>query len=180
MKKIDYLKKVFENLKGNVLLIGVKEQTLLDQIEGKKEINTCYMLNSEGKSSLKKQRWSLKKDTTISIKKFRKKFKKKRMDTIICNIEEMESYFKTFIKDSIYICKGTIYFYGSKRKMDSLHLKEKYRRYKVKIEEENVLDGKILIIHVGKAKTYRIKELWYSCFDFVISCANIISDYLVN
>ena len=64
--------------------------------------------------------------------------------------------------------------------MEDLKLKEKYQRYHVTIEEEKVKDGKILIIHVGKAKTYRIKELWFLISDFFRNMANLMSDYLVN
>lgn len=175
-----YFMDLFKTLTGNVLLIGIKDQDLVEFINHKEEIKCCYLLNSEFKGKKKKAGWGLRKTPTISAKKFRKKFKKKRMDTIVCNIDDMESHFKTFIKDSIYICRGTIYLFGKVRKIEDLKLKEKYQRYHVTIEEEKVKDGKILIIHVGKAKTYRIKELWFLISDFFRNMANLMSDYLVN
>ena len=63
----------------------------------------------------------------INIKKIKKQFKKKSLDTIICNYETIKPFYRSFIPNSIYLNKGTLYIYGNKE--DLQKIKPKYQRY---------------------------------------------------
>lgn len=177
----EYLKKIFHTLKGNIILIGVKDKELLKMFEESKDIKQCYFLNSQSPFQEKESKWSLKRGPIISVDKFRKKFKKKRIDTIICNITDIKHLLKTFANDSVYICKGKIYYYGtSKKQLDIPLLKERYRHYRVTYEEVELNRAYVLIIDVSKAKTNRLKQLWYRTKELLVSTGDAISDFLVN
>ena len=111
---------------------------------------------------------------TIKIKKIRKVFKKKKIDYIICNYDEISNYLNTFVKDSIYINKGKLYFYGN---IDVDLLKLKYGRYNVEI---NLIDKKIIEIDTSSAKNNFFKDNYYRLVDFKDRLVEIIGDVLMN
>lgn len=163
------IKKIIKTLSGNVLGIGLDEE-LTDLIEKNDAITECNLLNSHTKGKFKKTFFK----KTIKIKKIRKIFKKKRVDYIICNYGEISNYFNTFVKDSIYINKNKIYFYG---KIDLELLKSKYGRYDVKF---NLIDKNILEIDTSLAKNNFIKDNYYRFIDFKNRLIEIIGDILMN
>lgn len=177
-----YLEKLVKSLHGNLIVIGLENNDINELILNSKNLNQCYFLNSNIKSkvSKKKGNYSLGKDKQVPIKKFRKTFKKKKNDTIICNIKQMKPFLRYFIKDSIYICKEKVYFYGSKRTLDIPNLKEKYARYDVTFEEIELKDSYVFIIDTSKAKTNWIIEIFYNIKDTVFFCIDLIGDYLVH
>lgn len=163
------LKKIIKNLDGNVLGIGLFED-LIKEIEDNDKIVNCNLLNSYIKG---KKKFSLF-NKTIKIKKIRKVFKKKKIDYIICNYDEINNYFNTFIKDSIYINKKKIYYFGN---VDIDLLKYKYGRYNTNI----IIKNKNLIeIDVSKAKNNFFKDNYYRLKDFKDKLVELIGDILMN
>mgnify|MGYP006070215295 CR=1 FL=1 len=163
------LKKIIKNLEGNVLGIGLNEN-LISAIEKNNRIIECNLLNSCAKGKFKKSFFN----KTIKIKKIRKIFKKKKVDYIICNYDEINNYFNTFIKDSIYINKNKLYFYGN---IDVNLLKLKYGRYNTKI---NLIDKNIIEIDNSLAKNNFLKDNYYRFIDFKNHLVEIIGDILMN
>ncbi len=161
---------------GNVLGIGVDEK-ISQLLEQNKRVLNCNLLNSKTKNTSTRKKQKLKK---ISIKKIRKIFKKKNVDYIICDIEEMKKYQKTFIKDSVYINKEILYIYNIREKEIKEELIKKYKRYNSKIEELKDKDSVILKIDNKEAKTNKIKDLKYTIIDTLVSIFNLISDLLLN
>ena len=165
-------------LSGNVLGIGVDEK-ITELLEQNNLVTNCNLLNSYAKTKKtktpKKQR--LKK---IRIKKLRKTFKKKKVDFIICNIEEIKKYTKTFIKDSIYINKDMLYIYNIKDEELKQELIKKYKRYSTIVEE--IKDNKTTILKIDNknSKTNIFKDTFYLIIDTSIQLFNIISDLLLN
>lgn len=163
---------------GNVLGIGVDEK-IAQILEQNTLVLNCNLLNSytnkANKKQTKKQR--LKK---IRIKKLRKIFKKKKVDFIICNIEEIKRYLKTFIKDSVYINKDMLYIYNIKDEELKNNLIKKYKRYNTIIEEIKDNDAIILKIDNKNAQTNIIKDFTYLIIDTVLKLFEIISDLLLN
>ena len=143
------LKTVIKKLNGNVLGIGLSED-LTALIEKNDNITECNLLNSYTKGKFKKSLFN----KTIKIKKIRKVFKKKKIDYIICNYDEISNYLNTFVKDSIYINKGKLYFYCN---IDVDLLKLKYGRYNVEI---NLIDKKIIEIDTSSAKNNFFKDFF--------------------
>lgn len=163
------LKTVIKKLNGNVLGIGLSED-LTALIEKNSNITECNLLNSYTKGKFKKSLFN----KTIKIKKIRKVFKKKKIDYIICNYDEISNYLNTFVKDSIYINKGKLYFYGN---IDVDLLKLKYGRYNVEI---NLIDKKIIEIDTSSAKNNFFKDNYYRFIDFKNRLVEIIGDILMN
>lgn len=163
-------------LSGNVLGIGVDEK-ISQILEQNDRVLNCNLLNSlvNTKSQGKKE-----KQKKISVKKIRKIFKKKNVDYIICNIEEMKKHLKTFIRDSVYINKDILYIYNIKDEELKEELIRKYKRYNTKIEEIKDKDTTILKIDNKESKTNKLKDIKYSIIDTLISLFNIISDLLLN
>lgn len=116
----------------------------------------------------------------LNIKKIRKKFHKKKVDYIICNIEEINCYFKTFIKDSVYINKGKLYLYGEKNKYELEKVKKRYQQYRAEVKEEQFGNQFLLTIHNEKSKTNKFKDIWYSICDFITWLYEVIGDILIN
>lgn len=174
MKKIY---QISQCLSGNVLGIGVDEKisTILEQNQ---QVKICNLLNSQTKSNSQTQ--IKKKLKKINIKKIRKIFKKKKIDYIICEINEIEKYLKTFVKDSIYINKDMLYIYGIKNDETKQNIIKKYKRYNVKIEALKDEKNYILKIDNKNSKTNLIKDTLYLILDTTINFLNLISDILMN
>ena len=163
-------------LSGNVLGIGV-DQKIAEIIQNNDRILNCDLINSKISSVNTGKKEKQKK---ISAKKLRKIFKKKKVDYIICNIEEMKKYLKTFIRDSVYINKDILYIYNIKNNELKEELIKKYKRYNTKIEEIKDNENIILKIDNKESKTNKLKDIKYSIIDTAISTFNIISDLLMN
>ncbi len=163
------LKKIIKKLSGNVLGIGLSED-LIKEIEDNDKIVNCNLLNPYIKG---KKRFNLF-NKTIKIKKIRKVFKKKKIDYIICNYDEINNYFGTFVKDSIYINKNKIYYFGN---IDISLLKHKYGRYNTNfiVKNKNLIE-----IDISDAKNNFFKDNYYRLIDFKDKLIEIIGDLLMN
>lgn len=104
----------------------------------------------------------------------------KKVDFIICNIEEIKKYTKTFIKDSIYINKDMLYIYNIKDEELKQELIKKYKRYSTIVEEIKDNETTILKIDNKNSKTNIFKDTFYLIIDTSIQLFNIISDLLLN
>ena len=177
MKKVEReLCNIVEKLEGNLIGIGLSEPKLLDRIEKNSKITECTLLNDETGALNEESGRGTKK---LNIRKLRKKFKKKRIDTIICATEQIAQYTKTFVKDSIFITKGTIYFYGDDFEMLE-NIQEKYKRYQVSTKQEKYGQSYLYVVEVNGAKNHRIKEIGYYVKDTVMNGVDYLSDYLVH
>ena len=163
---------------GNVLGIGVNAK-ITQILEQNNRILNCNLLNSESeqKNTKKQKKQRLKK---IRMKKLRKIFKKKKVDFIICNVEEIKKYLKTFVKDSIYINKQLLYIYNITDNEQKEELIKKYKKYNTNIEEIKDKNTTILKIDNKNVKTSIIKDYTYLTIDTLIQLFNIISDLLIN
>ena len=164
---------------GNVLGIGVDE-TIAQILENNELVLNCNVLNSTSKQKTPSKEKTKQKLKKIRIKKIRKTFKKKKVDFIICNIEEIKKYLKTFIKDSVYINKQILYIYNIKDEEQKEELIKKYKRYNTKIEEIKEKTTIILKIDNTNSKTNILKDNLYMIIDTLIELSNFISDLLLN
>lgn len=182
------MKKIYDITKcasGNVLGIGVDEymSKILEQNE---LVLNCNLLDSCTATRInqtkkeKKEQEKKKKLKKIRIKNIRKIFKKKKVDFIICNIESIKKYLKTFVKDSVYINKDMLYIYNIKDEDLKEELIKKYRRYTKKVEV--IKDEKTYILKIDNkdSKTNIIKDSLYILIDTFIQLINIISDILMS
>ena len=162
------LKSIINKLNGNVLGIGLDDD-LISVIEKNEKITECNLLDSIVKSRFGKGHGK-----SIRIKKIRTTFKRKKVDYIICNYETISKYLDTFVKDSVYINKRKVYYFGD---IDIELLKIRYSRYNslVKVKNKNLIE-----IDNYNAKTNFLKSIYYRTVDFKDKVIELIGDILMN
>lgn len=179
MKSIEQcMKQIIQSGTGNVLAIE-PTQSMQKELEQNDAITVCDVLNHPKKEQGTKKAF-FQKEKTFHFKKMRKTFKKKKKDMILGDIKELENHLKTFIRDSIYITKGTIYLYTWDETYDFDLLIKRYQRYSVMCKLEQCKDGSILIIPVQNTKNHYIQEKLYYVIDTIIDIIDIIGDALAS
>ncbi len=166
---------IIKKLNGNLLAFEIDNKKIIDVIDSNNKITNCDLYNcwcEEDDSKGKSKR--------VFITSLRKRYKKKGNDYIIAFIDNMDKYFKTFIKDSIYINKKDIYLYTYNKEYDLDLIIKKYKRYNVNIEIINLKNGCILKISTSNAKNNRIKDFYYYVYDLLIDIIDSITDILIN
>jgi len=166
---------IISNMSGFVLTIGTDEK-LGKKIKDNDLITRCDILNGFSKNDKNDKSIKKKKIKTINIKKLRKIYKKKKVDYIICNYEQISKYLKTFIKDSVYINKTKLYFYGEVDK----NIIKKYERYNSNISIKEFKNTSIIEIDNTNSKTNFIKDLKYRIIDGFNSAIEFIGDALMG
>lgn len=179
MTLISELKKICVNFSGNVLTIGLDFSTVENVLEKNNKIFNSYCMSFNGKKKTKKFE-NGRRGKTVSIKKIRKIFKKKRIDYIICNIEDINRFLRTFIKDSVYINKNMLYIYGPKKDIDLEMLEKRYGRYNTKIEVLEFEKEILITIDNSKSKNNIFKDFFYNISDLGYSLVNLIGDLLIS
>lgn len=179
MKTVEqYMKQIIHHGVGNVLAIGPTE-SMQSELERNDAITICDVLNHPQKG-LGVKTLFFKKEKTFHFNKMRKTFKKKRKDMILGDIAELENHLKTFIRDSIYITKGTIYLYTWNNTYDFELLIKRYKRYAIVCKLEKCKDGNILVIPVQNTKNHYWKEKFYYVIDTIADIIDMIGDALVS
>ena len=179
MTLIGDLKNISKNISGKVLVIGLENKTVEQVLDKNENITELYTMKFNGKKKTKDKTRG-RRGKTISIKKIRKIFKKKRIDYIICNMEDINKFLRTFIRDSVYINKTKLYIYGDKNNLDSELIEKRYKRYNTNIiiTEYN----KELLIEIDNTNAYnnKIKDMFYNICDIGYNIVNAIGDLLIN
>lgn len=173
-----YLLDVVKKISGNVLIIGEISYKIEEAIEKNNNIiNVDVLAEIKSKKGLNIKGPKQKK---VKLKKLRKRFKKKRLDYVICNVNEIEKYIRFFVMDSIYMTKSKIYCYGviDSYKIDDLL--KKYNRYNVVINKNINENSFIIEIDTSKAKNNIFKDRLYRIKDFWANVIDILGDGLLN
>ena len=170
MKKNSLLLSEAKNFSGNVLGIGDIDDKLVDILNKNDSVNELNIISKKnynmGSCSGKTKK--------ITLKNLRK-FKKKKVNYLIVDYDNINNYLKTFIKDSIYITKEYIYFVTNDKKIVTY-----YRRYKTQIKEVKCSDKSIYIIDTRLAKNNKIKEFIYSIVDTISKLIDLITNLLLS
>ena len=174
------LKEIVKGLKGNIMALGLDSKLVLEEIEKNKQIENYLLLDCievmpiDGKKRRNKK---------IPLKKLRKKVGKKRIDTVICRLSSIDKYFKYFIRDSIYMTKHEIIYYGKTDELtiDKEEFIKRYQRYKnVDVKFHNTKDGMMIYVKVNGAKNHMILDLFYFVRDSFYNAVQLFGDYLVQ
>ena len=172
------LVKFIKKMHGSLVGIGIESEYLKDIILKNPQITTCTLLNLEQRKKGKaREKGKTKKNLKMNIKKMRKYFKKKQVEYIICNIEDIRKFLKTFIRDSIYITSVTVYLYGN---IDVEDITTRYKRYKITLEEKNYKEGSLLIMNIKNTLPSFWKDKKYFLLDSITEIRNFIADILIN
>lgn len=173
-----FILKEVRKMKGTLLGIGIENEKVCEGITANNKIINCYLLEEiPSLVSKNKLRLSLR-QKKINIKKIKKVFKKKRIDNIICNYKIVKPYLKTFIRDSIYICKGKTYIYGKKE--DYEEIVNRYKRYTNKIEVIKEKNEFIIVVDTEEAQNKKTKDILYWWQDTMNNIIDTITSLLVN
>jgi len=174
----NYLEKQIQKMHGTLLGIGISSEKIKKAIEENNNISICNLLEENTKGTKNKKFSILNKPRTINIKKIKKVFRKKRVDNIICDINVIKKYQKTFVKDSIYINKDKLYIYGDKNSLKEI--KTKYQRYTTDIILEDKGKQSILIINNKNTKPNKIKDIGYWWLDTFNNFIEALTTILAN
>lgn len=173
---INELKKELKNIKGNILLVGVEDDILLKKIDKLKNItstNYIYQVKKKNKSKIKNNT----KEKTINLKKLKKYYSKKSLDTIIVNYNTVKKYINYFISGTMFTNKGYTYMYGISEDIDVLI--QKYQKYGVKIEVKQDKDQFLLIIK-NKIDYNYFQDKKYILINSTLDIIDIIANVLMN
>lgn len=174
----NYLEKQIKNMEGSLLGIGITSEKIKNAINKNDKITICNLLEENTKGIGKKKFSILNKPRTINIKKIKKIFRKKRVDNIICNIDTIKKFQKTFVRDSVYINKNKLYIFGDKEDLEII--KEKYERYTKDIELKKEGKEYILTINNENTKNNKLKDIGYWWIDTGNSFLDFLTLILTN
>ena len=174
----NYLADIAKKIQGNILTIGVDNKILEGFLKNKK-VNV-YTLNRSNIMFSKHNK--IKKDhrgKSINIKKLRRYFKKKSIDYLFINFEEIEDYLKYVVKDIIYINSNKLYLYCSKES-DIPLIEKRFKRYNISISKKSYKEIILLEINNQKSKNNWAKDKIYYLLDTIYNLVELISNILIN
>ena len=173
------LEEIIKKTKGNVLTVCLDDK-LMSAFNSNNKIN-LYSIDSNVKQGVfkNKHKRNTNKGKSIKIKKLRKYLKKKSVDHLFCNMNEMFKYYKYFIKDSIYLNNNKLYIYADKEVDKDLIIKN-YNRYKVEIECTEYKNGYIIIVDNTQSKNDYFKDKIYFIKDTLYNIAETIGNILIG
>ncbi len=179
---MDFIIKEIKKMNGKFLGIGITSEKVKNEIISNNKLS-FYELLEEPKNKLfnpKKLRKNNQKKIhkKVNIKKIKKRYKKKKIDYIICNFHTISKFTKTFVRDSIYINKGYLYIYGTKEQL--LSIKEKYLRYTNDIKLKKDKDIYVLIVNNTNTKNHKLKDIAYWWKDTITNILDFLTVLLVN
>ncbi len=170
---------IVRKLKGSLLGIGLDGQ-ILDVIEKNDNIDNCFIMSDRHKFDKKFDFFGGGKDKKVNIKKIRKVFKKKSLDTIICNYETIKPFLRRFTSNSIYINKGKLYIYGQIDDDAAEKIKKRYSRYQSKVEITKAKTYTIIVIDNQNITTSLFKDKIYLVLDLLNDGVDILTTILVG
>lgn len=121
-----------KNIKGNLLLIS-NDEKIIEEVNKNKSIDESYILSSLKSKSKSKNNLKLE-NKKIHINKIKRYFNKKSVDNIIVDYKLIETFLDKFVKNSVYLNKGYLYFYNLDKNNE---IEKKYKRYNTIIENKN-------------------------------------------
>lgn len=173
------IEKIIQKTEGNVLVICIDDK-LLNAFEKNNKVNLYSIYSNKFTGSLfKKKKRQTNKGKTINIKKLRKYIKRKSVDYLICNIDDVKEYYKYVIKDTIYLNNNKLYLYSS-NEVDKEFIIDKYKRYNVNIEVNEFKNGYLLIIDNANSKNNCFKDILYFIKDTFYNMAEAIGNILIS
>ena len=95
------------------------------------------------------------------------------MDNVFCNYEEIKNEIPSFVREILRVTKKNIYVFF-KKKEDYTFLKDKFKRYNLKISENE--EEQYFIIEANDIVVTQTKEIYYYFLDNLEKIYNKISD----
>lgn len=172
-----YLTNEIKEMRGNVISIGVDDK-LINALKRNSNINIYSINKTDSSIVFRKKKRTTSSGKNINIKKLSKYFKKKSIDYILCDYEQIMLYYKYIFRDSIYLNNNKIYFYA-KENIDMDYI-SKYKRYNSKITSKKFDGYNVIIVDNSKAKTNKVKNAWFLIIDTFLNFLDFISNILAG
>ena len=154
-----------DNLFGQIVLIGNFSSNFLNKINKNKQIINCHVLSNQGDNFINKGLIEV-----VSLKKLKKRYRKKSIDFMIINYNNIKPFEKYIVRDSIYLVKNQIIYLNS-----ALSLKEKYQRINIKVE-----GNKNYYISMNGVRFNFIRDYYYFIKDTIKEWFIYASDVLAR
>lgn len=165
------MKEKIKNIKGNLLLISNDEE-LMDAASNNKNIDESYTLSSINNKEKSKNKLKLG-NKKIQINKIKRYFNKKSIDYIVVDYKLIKDFLPRFVKNSIYLNRGNLYFYNLEKENEIV---KKYQRYKTEIKENK----EYIEINNKNTKNNIIKDNYYIFKDKKDKILDKLSDLLTS
>ena len=174
------LNEIIKKFKGNVLTICVDDK-LFTYFDKNDKINLYSISRNLSKKALiaRGSKMSYNKGKTINIKKIKKYIRKKSIDYIIINIDEVYEYYKYIVRDTILLSKNKIYVYGTDI-VDFEFIKKLYSRYNTDINISRYKDSYLMSIKNNDVKRNYLKNKLYFIEDTMHNISEFIGNILVS
>lgn len=166
-----------KNYEGAILGINIEEEKIKDAIYQNEKIYKCDLLEDRiSKENLEKIKEKTKDyEKVVPIRNLGKKYKKKKMDYLICDIDKTEKYMPYILRDIFLVSKKEACFYSKKKEEADLFL-EKVKRLETKIEK--CKEGKYVFFYLKKKNIPRYKSYLYFFIDEISLFLDKITDFL--
>lgn len=178
---MEKLTDIVKKFSGNVVCIGVTDGAIVKRLNANKAVSV-YMIERDLKKSIFSRRKKAKVNggKKVNMKKLRKTFKKKSVDYIICNLNEVYDYFKYFIYDSVYINKKKLYIYGDSKYIDPNRLAKRFTRYRAKVEVTSSGNSFLIVVDNSSSHGNWLQSKWYILIDSFHNLGDMISVALTS
>lgn len=127
--------------KGNLLAIGEINDSIIDSIENNKNILFCDILSNM--SSIGTDDSKIK-NTIITVEEIKKRYKRKHINYVICNFEDIKECYHIFFKDIFKIYNNKLYLITSKK--SNIELDKKFSKLGIKFIKKEDKDTYLYIV----------------------------------
>lgn len=173
------LKKIVKDLSGRLSAFGDIYDDVLKVIDKSSKILSCDLI-SEYTSSLFGKKGDKEYSRKFNIKKLKKVYKGKSIDSFIINLDEFDRYKKTLIRDSIYVCKNSIIIFSLNKDYDIDTIISRYNRYNSKSTYIECDDGFLIYIDSSNSKNRKHMNKLYYIKDLFYDIIEVISNFIIN
>ena len=144
----------------------------MDAASNNKNIDESYTLSSINNKEKSKNKLKLG-NKKIQINKIKRYFNKKSIDYIVVDYKLIKDFLPRFVKNSIYLNRGNLYFYNLEKENEIV---KKYQRYKAEIKENK----EYIEINNKNTKNNIIKDNYYIFKDKKDKILDKLSDLLTS
>lgn len=154
-----------ENIYGRIVTIGISSNLIKILEKNSKIVHMDILQKSEPKFFSKTK--NNKKEKTIEISYLVKEYKKKKIDFLIMDFNDVSKYRKAFIYETLLFSKNIIIFNFDEK------VELEYKRYNLEIEKSDILK-----IKNNNKKPSKIKKILYNIKDTIDNLLGYLLEFL--
>lgn len=170
------IKKVIDNLSGNIVLCGITDYDVYKRIDKNNKIKEIYNLEKKYKINRQEQINGIK---SIKLKKIKKELKN-NLDYLLCDVNGINTYLRQVVHNTYDTFNKQIILYGILDEYDVDRLIYKYKRYYKKIDKKIFGDSFILIIDTNSESISSFKKGFNNFIDDIRDIFDAIGTILMQ